>query len=146
MTNQISIEPANLKNRDAIIDLLVSEKLPVEDLLSELENFFIAKDDSVVIGVVGLEIYGDIGLLRSLVVKKEYRNRKIASGLIDDLENFARKSQLKNIFLLTETAEGFFKQKGYLTIARREAPEPLKKSSEFSHVCPSTAALMKKRL
>jgi amino-acid N-acetyltransferase len=125
---------------------LKSEKHPSEDLSGDLANFFVAKDNALVVGAIGLEIYGDDGLLRSLVVKKEYRNSKIASGLIIDLENFARRLDLKNIFLLTETAENYFKQKGYLAIDRSEAPESLWKSSEFSHVCPSTAVLMQKTL
>jgi amino-acid N-acetyltransferase len=146
MTTQISIEKADRKHREAIIHLLKSEKLPVEDLAGQLEHFFIAKDNGLVVGAIGLEIYENNGLLRSLVVKKEYRKMKIGSGLINELENFGRKSGLNNFYLLTETAENYFKEKEYEVITRIAAPESIKQSMEYSQVCPSTAVLMKKTL
>jgi arsenate reductase (thioredoxin) len=48
--------------------------------------------------------------------------------------------------LLTETAEIFFARKGYHTVDRKDAPAEIQASSEFSHLCPSSAVLMKKTL
>jgi len=146
MANQIPIEPVNNKFREAIVALLESEKLPVHDLSPELDNFFIATDNGHVVGAIGLEIYKDDGLLRSLVVKKDYRKMKTGARLINELENFGRRSGLKNIYLLTESAEDYFKKKGYLKINRRNVPDSIKASSEWSLVCPDTAVLMQKTL
>ncbi|WP_295716675.1 hypothetical protein [Mucilaginibacter sp.] len=50
--------------RDSIVQLLKAAKLPVEDLPLSLDEFSIAlNDNNDVIGVVGLEIYGDYALL-----------------------------------------------------------------------------------
>lgn len=146
MLNQIDIIPASLEYREAIIRLLQSAGLPVEDLPDGLQNFYTALDNGFVVGVVGLETYGRNGLLRSLVVKPEYREKKIAAALVNQVERTSRNLGLANIYLLTETAEDYFIKKGYEPIAREEAPGPLKQSSEFSHICPSTAALMQKKL
>lgn len=146
MPNTIDINQANSKNREAIVSLLQSASLPVEDLPQELQHFFIATDNRYVIGAIGLETYERNGLLRSLVVKPEYRKMKIAAGLINELEKLARTLGLQNIYLLTETAQNYFSMKGYETIGRDDAPESLKQSTEFSHVCPSSAILMKKML
>jgi amino-acid N-acetyltransferase len=146
MGNKIDINQANSKNREAIVSLLQSEGLPVEDLSQELRHFFIATDSRYVIGAIGLETYERNGLLRSLVVKPEYRKMKIAASLVSELEKLAKTLGLQNIYLLTETAQDYFSKKGYETIARDLAPETLKQSTEFSHVCPGSAILMKKTL
>lgn len=146
MTRQIDISRANFKNREAIISLLQSAGLPVEDIPTDLQHFFTATENGLVIGVIGLETYERNGLLRSLVVKPEYRNMKIAAALVSEIEKLAKTLGLLDIYLLTETAQDYFLAKGFETIARNEAPESLKRSTEFSHVCPASAVLMKKRL
>jgi amino-acid N-acetyltransferase len=144
MSNQIDIRPVNLKFRNAIISLLQSAELPVIDLPAELPNFLMAIDKGFVVGGIGLEIYERNGLLRSLVVKPEYRRLKIAAGLISELEKLAKGLGVNTMYLLTETARDYFVRKGYEIVDRNDAPESLKQSSEFSHVCPTTAVLLKK--
>jgi len=146
MQNTITITAADPKYREAIINLLQAERLPVEDLPVNLPNFFIAMDNGLVLGAIGMEIYGRDGLLRSLVVKSEYRKMKIAAGLINEVEKLGRCIGLHTIYLLTETAQKYFAGKGYQLIERKEAPQLLQHSPEFSHVCPASAALMKKYL
>src|SRR5688572_5630971 len=108
MLNQIIISPVKRTYTEAVVSLLQSEGLPVADLPPGLPDFFIAIDNGTVIGAIGLEVYERDGLLRSLVVKKEYRKMNIAAGLVDELEKMARGKGLKNIYLLTETAQGYF--------------------------------------
>jgi amino-acid N-acetyltransferase len=146
MGNQIQIVPVDPTYRDAIISLLQSERLPVSDLPPDLRHFLMATDNGMVVGGIGLEIYERNGLLRSLVVKPEYRNKRIAEDLISQLEKLARDQGLHAIYLLTETAPDYFSKKGYAIIPRSDAPESLQQSSEFSHVCPTTAVLMRKKL
>ena len=123
-----------------------SEKLPVEDLPADLDNFFIALDHDNVIGAIGLEKYNHCGLLRSLVVNKDYRNEKIAANLVLHLEKKAKDLGVDCIYLLTETAPGYFTKKGYEKIKREEVPADLLGSSEFSHVCPQSAIVMQKHI
>lgn len=130
--------------REDIITLLSSEKLPAGDLPATLENFLMAVQDDELIGVIGLEIYSNYGLLRSLVVKPAFRNQNIAGKLIAQIETLAGSKDLKTIFLLTETATDYFARKGYEKISRNDVPEEVQQSSEFSHVCPQSAIVMKK--
>lgn len=133
-----------LNYRDSIVTLLSSEKLPVEDLPPILENFLAATEGNELTGVIGLEIYGDYGLLRSLAVKPAFRNQNIAGRLIAQIEIFAASRGLKVIFLLSETAPDYFARKGYQKITRSEVPAEVQRSTEFSHVCPHSAIVMKK--
>ncbi|MFL5747170.1 MAG: arsenic resistance N-acetyltransferase ArsN2 [Niastella sp.] len=142
--SQIKIAKAGNEQRQAIITLLQSEKLPVEDLPASMENFFVALNADKVIGAIGLEQYDNCGLLRSMVVDKEYRNKNTASQLLQELETYAIALSIDCMYLLTETAPGYFGKKGYQKIAREEAPRAIHASSEFSHVCPVSAIVMKK--
>jgi amino-acid N-acetyltransferase len=138
------IEAINCKN--SAIAMLTAEKLPINDLSSQLENFFVALEDDEVIGVAGLEIYGDYGLLRSLAVLPAFRSRGVAGNLVRQIENLAVTKSLKAIYLLTETAPEYFKRKEYMQIARTDVPEEVQQSSEFSYACPQSAIVMMKTL
>jgi len=129
-----------------IIDLLRAEGLPTDDLPQKLENFVLSIEEEGISGVCGLEIYSKYGLLRSLAVVKTHCNKGIAGQLIRQIEQNAVSNGLRNIYLLTETASAYFLNKGYENVARENVPEEIKQSTEFSHVCPVSAIVMKKDL
>lgn len=145
-TFQTTITKATESQRESIISLLQTEKLPVDDLPASLNNFLVAMDNNTVVGAIGLELYGDCGLLRSMVVAKDHRNKNIASQLVQRLEDYATTVGIECVYLLTETAPQYFERKGYQRITRDEVPKELQASSEFSHVCPVSAIVMKKIL
>ena len=142
----MTIQKAIAENRNDIINLLESQKLPSDDLPPVLENFFVATEERQVVGVIGMEGYGSYGLLRSMVVHPDHRNRQIAEKLVQQLEQRARDSGITTIYLLTETAETYFNKRGYVLTTRDDVPQVLLQSSEFSHVCPVSATVMKKDL
>jgi amino-acid N-acetyltransferase len=128
------------------MSLLESEGLPVKDLPGELHNFLVSINDARIIGVIGLERYENYGLLRSLVVDRNFRNKDVASALVGELESLADSLELDAIYLLTETAPNYFERKGYKRIERNEVPLPVQSSSEFSSTCPVSAIVMKKSI
>ncbi|EHQ24399.1 arsenic resistance N-acetyltransferase ArsN2 [Mucilaginibacter paludis] len=132
--------------RASVINLLKAEKLPFEDLPDSLENFLVTIINHEITGIVGLECYGNVGLLRSMMVAPRFRGRGIAHTLIQHAENLGRNNKLKAIYLLTETASGYFSRKGYQQIARDIVPDEIKQSSEYDGVCPQTAIVMGKSL
>lgn len=132
--------------RDQIITLLATERLPFDDLPKRLDNFFVMLAEDAVIAVAGMEVYGRSTLLRSVVVKNEYRNQGIATQMIEKVMEAARSKELARVFLLTETAKDYFLNNGFEIINREVVPPLVKRSSEFSTVCPSTATVMLKTL
>ena len=132
--------------RAEIIALLQSQQLPVEDLPSQLSDFFVAQEDGKVIGLIGMEQYGEYGLLRSMVVHPDFRNQQIAAALVDTLEQRATATGIKALYLLTETAAAYFSKKGFSTVQRDVVPDAVKVSTEFSHVCPVSATVMVKQI
>jgi amino-acid N-acetyltransferase len=142
----MKIIQAHQTHRQAIIELLKAEKLPVDDLPGNLDHFFVASIDDEIIGAIGLELYPPFGLLRSMVVQKDHRNQKVAEALVQTLEKHAINLKVSSIYLLTETASTYFDKRNYQRVERTDVPDEIKGSTEFSSVCPVSAIVMKKSL
>ena len=136
---------ASEEKRAAIKELLQSNNLPTEDLPVCLNHFFIALEAETVIGIIGMERYDDVALLRSLVVHSNHRDKRIAETLVEMLEKLSISAGIRTMYLLTETAENYFYKKGYTTILRDEVPMNVLQSSEFRYVCPASAIVMRKQ-
>jgi amino-acid N-acetyltransferase len=141
---ELLIRKANDKDHLYVLELLASENLPVEDLSATLDNFFISEADGKIVGCIGMEVYGKNALLRSMAVKKEYRNNNIASSLVDRLFQQASVLGIRSMFLITTTAEEYFKKKGFFPIERTKVPKAVLQSKEFNGLCPSSAVIMRK--
>jgi amino-acid N-acetyltransferase len=125
--------------------LLDIEFLPSADITEEaLEHFLVCRDQTGVAGVIGLQILGEVALLRSLVVSSERMGCGIGKGLVTAAEALAAELRVRSIYLLTATAADFFAYRGYRRIGREEAPQEIRATQEFSSLCPSTAVLMVK--
>ena len=127
---------------DAFRSLLKSSNLPYLDLNFKDHLLIGYYNENELVGTGGLEIYGQYALLRSLAVKIDVRDLSLGSFITKDLISQARKKSLKAIYLLTETAQGFFAIKGFKDTARDKVPDNVRMSSEFSNVCPASAACM----
>jgi amino-acid N-acetyltransferase len=129
------------------VALLQSQGLPVSDITDEhLEHFFFTGSDNSPTGLVGVEIYGTDALLRSLVVAETARAQGIGSALVKPVEEYASARRVATMYLLTTTAETFFKRLGYEYIDRSQASLSIGRTSEFASLCPASSAFMIKRL
>ncbi|HEY5850451.1 MAG TPA: arsenic resistance N-acetyltransferase ArsN2 [Lysobacter sp.] len=126
--------------------LLTSASLPVEDLDEASVHFIVAGDGDEPLGAIGLETFGNVGLLRSMVVRPEARGSGIGGRLVEALEGHARGIGMDQLVLLTQTAETFFANLGYAVIAREAAPSAVQRSAEFRSICPASAICMTKQL
>lgn len=126
----------------AFRSLLKSSNLPADDLNYKKDLLVGYVEDGEMVGTGGLEIYGEYGLLRSLSVRLGTRGKALGTAITEYIIDEARKRNLKGIYLLTETAHGFFLRKGFSDVSRENVPDVLKASSEFSYVCGVTAAAM----
>ncbi|MDX1404198.1 MAG: arsenic resistance N-acetyltransferase ArsN2 [Woeseiaceae bacterium] len=145
--NMPILRRASAEDWDAVRDLLRASDLPTEDLGPDrLDGFLIAEDDGVIVGLIGLELLGDVGLLRSLVVEKKARRAGLGSKLVGALESAAETAGVTELWLLTIDAQDFFQRHNYEIVSRETAPESVRGSEEFSALCPDTAYLMCKSL
>ena len=126
--------------------LLEAAALPVADLASARPEFFGLHDAAGLVGVIGLERHGQAALLRSLAVRDDQRGRGFGTTLVRALEARAPGLDVRQLWLLTTTAEPFFRQLGYEPAARNSAPLPIRQTAEFRGICPTTAVCMTKVL
>jgi len=143
---EMEIRKAARKDLPLIEDLLRANGLPYEDVPSKVDSFLIGCIGTETIGIGGVEIFGRQGLLRSLVVKEEFRGKGLGKALCRLLEGHAASNGVEELYLLTTTAAGFFRKLGFSKIERGSAPEAIKSSDEFARLCPATAICMSKRI
>jgi amino-acid N-acetyltransferase len=127
---------------EAFRALLKASGLPADDLDYGKDLLVGYYEGDALVGTGGLEIYGPYALLRSLSVKMGIRGKAVGTTITEYLLAEAKKRNLKGIYLLTETAHGFFVKKGFKDIPRDSVPEEVKRSAEFSKLCPNSAAVM----
>ena len=142
-----TIERATQADRKPIEQLLADCGGPTEDLVGSWhESFLVAQDCRVITGVVGLETYGSLGLVRSLATLPGHRGQGIASELVERVEERARAVGIVWIYGLTTTAEAFFVKRGYERVDRSEVPEAIRDTAEFRELCPETAVCLRKEV
>lgn len=141
----MNIAPLTQNNFSSALHLLKKNNLPTEDI-SEVTKLFVLEDEQRVVGTIALEHSGTEALLRSLSVDQEKRNNGYGKALVDFIEDHAKYQGVKDLYLLTTTADQFFTKHGYTVVDRSTVPEFIQSTSEFSSVCPSSAIVMKKKL
>jgi amino-acid N-acetyltransferase len=124
--------------------LLADCGLPDEDAGNHIEHFLIARSDDDVAGVVGLEMAGPAALLRSLAVAEKYRGQGLAKLLYDRILAYANARRIETLYLLTLTAGGFFRRRGFTKTERSSAPQKIATTREFATLCPDSAEFMVK--
>jgi len=142
METIIQIQKATTDQFDSVCQLLATENLPTVDINPLLENFFVAIDNNAISGVIGMDKYGQAGLLRSAIVRKDYRNTGVASALVNHLFEHAKSRGIQSLYLITNTAEEYFKKKGFEKISRNDVPAEVLQSKEFNGLCPASSAIM----
>ena len=136
------IQKARPGDAGEIEELLKASGLPVEGAGAHMEHFFVARDGGSLAGVIGLELYGTDGLLRSLAVRGSDRTKGIGSSLYLRLVDEARALGLRRLVLLTTTAEAYFGSRGFRKVGRDSIKGALRESAEFRGACPDSAVCM----
>lgn len=127
----------------AVERLLAANRLPTAGVPLSLRNFLVAEDGGAIIGAIGLELFGDTALLRSAVVEESARGTGIGSRLVEGALARAAELRVRELYLLTTSAEKYFPRFGFTLIPRDAAPAAMTSSAEFTGACPASAVLMK---
>jgi len=135
----ISIQKAKLEDIDTLCELLDElfsmevEFIPNFDLQSKglktiiesksLGDIFVAKEDEKVIAMVNIlytystALGSPVAIFEDMIVNKEYRGRKIATKLMEYIQNHLKQNGFKRLTLITDTdnkrAQEFYKKSGF---------------------------------
>lgn len=142
--SSISINHAQTKDFEPIINLLHQYNLVIQDINLSRQYFIVLNDGDKTCACGAIEFYQPYGLIRSVAVTPDNAKRGYASKIISKLEKVASSNEITELYLLTETAESFFTKLGFKKIDRELAPDTIKQTNQFSELCPMTATVMTK--
>jgi amino-acid N-acetyltransferase len=150
MTVDSPIEVASKKDLPGVIVLLQDTGLPPDGIEPHIDNFLIirsphrASGREVLVGCVGLEVYENYALLRSLAVHPDFRRRGIGMSLVRRITDNAKVRGINQLYLLTDTAEDFFRNLGFNPVDRVDVPSTVRQSIEFTTLCLSATSMTKR--
>lgn len=148
---EFDVRPAAASDLASVLSLLTTAGLPTEGVEAGFGPSYAtasrpAPNVPRIIGAAGVERYGDSGLLRSAVVDPAFRGMNVGQLLMRNRIEWARMQNIRQLFLLTTTAESFFPRFGFEKVDRVEVPEEVRASLEFCSVCPASATVMRLQL
>jgi len=146
LSDQPKLEPASPSDLEEIRRLLDGADLPSVDVGEHLAGFLVARASRDLAGVVGVEAHGADALLRSLCVVADRRGGGLGRALCAGAEAVARGGGAHELYLLTTNAHAYFERQGFAVRTREDAAPAIRGTAEFRTLCPSTAAVMSKRL
>ena len=141
--SEIHITPATAADIGAIKSILVANDLPTAGVDDHWKTFLVARDGDKIVACGGAEAYQFAALIRSVAVLPEHRSHGIGRKIVRQLLDRLASRGLREFYLLTTTAEEYFKKRGFKTIDRDEVHPQLMSSREFQGACPDTAVCMR---
>lgn len=143
MVDEITITPATAADLGPIQELLVANGLPTAGVDEHWKTFIVARDGEKIVACGGAEAYQVVALIRSVAVHSDYRSHGIGRRIVRQLLDRLASRGLREFYLLTTTAEGYFRKRGFKPIDRDEVHPQLLSSRELQDACPSTAVCMR---
>ena len=132
-TSQIVNLILNIQQNEFQVPITINEQQDLLNIASFYQqgkgNFWVAKSDEEVVGTIALIDCGeDVGTIRKMFVKKEFRGKEfgIAQRLLDILEESSRENDIKNLYLGTlerlQAAIRFYERNGFTLIEKQNLP------------------------
>ncbi len=143
MIETYSINPAQASDISPVSVLLAGVELPTHGVEVHINNFLVARAGATVIGCIGMEIYGQSCLLRSLAVHPDHRGQGLGSRLMAESIARAREQGIKQAVVLTHTVERLAARFGFERISRSSVDPRLAGSWEFQADCCQTAVCLR---
>jgi amino-acid N-acetyltransferase len=138
----VLIDPATPTDLPALLALLTASGLPHAGLAEHLATGLVARTTDALVGSAALELYGPSALLRSVAVAPALRGQGLGQRLTSAALALARAYGVRQIYLLTTTAEGYFPRFGFTPIARATVDPAVQASVEFTSACPANARVL----
>ncbi len=142
----VELRTASATDLEAVFGLLDRSGLPTAGVADNFSQFLVAEADGRLVGVVGLELYGQSALLRSAAVEESWRGSGVGRVLVERALDLARERGIDDVYLLTTTAEHYFPKFGFVCVRRDEVAQGVRSSVEFQTACPASATAMRKHV
>jgi XTP/dITP diphosphohydrolase len=142
LANLPQVRPARPSDLGPLLAMLSGAELPTAGVPPSLSTFLVADVSDRLVGAIGLERYDRVALLRSAVVAADARGRGIGAMLVEEILARARSWGVREVYLLTTTADDWFPRFGFTRVDRAALPAVLGASEELKGACPDSAVAM----
>jgi amino-acid N-acetyltransferase len=139
---RLDVGPARESEVPSVRGLLRASGLPDAGIDAIGETLVVAREGGEVVGCAALELYRPSALLRSVAVDQDWRGSGLGIVLTRAALDLARELGVQRVYLLTETAAGFFPRFGFRPVSRTDIELDVLASEEFTLLCPDTAQAM----
>jgi len=140
---EVRIAPAVAADVGEIKKLLETNELTLAGVDEHWKTFVVARDGGRLVGCGGSETYANAALIRSVAVAPEYRGHGFGRQIVRQLLDRLSSCGIREFYLLTTTAQGYFTKRGFKKCDRDEVNPQLLASREFQDACPDTATVMR---
>ena len=136
-----SARPDDLASIDALI---MAEHLPAFRTGEFLETFLVLEREGRLVGCVGLEVYGEAALLRSVITSPELRGQGYGDVLVRKAFDEAQRRGVKKLYLFTMDKAPFFARHGFERCTMDDFELAARQCSQYSILVdhPEVAALL----
>ncbi|WP_155301183.1 GNAT family N-acetyltransferase [Cupriavidus necator] len=142
MQTDVRLRSASPSDWPQIAALLDQCSLHSDDPLPSVESFHVALCDVRIVGCAAAERHGTSIVIRSVAVDPAYRDRGVASRLVEALLMHARGTEVRHALLLSASAPAYFARWGFSHIPVDEAPAEVQGSAEFRNAVQTSALCM----
>ncbi len=124
-------QPGDLEGIRKLLDTTGLDWRDIGD--DDYKNFLVLKNEEGIVGCIGLEIYSEDAILRSLSVNPSFRGQGYGWMLAETEIEYARHRGVRRIYLMSpETASDFFAEKlGFRVIDLSTVADAVAQSSTF---------------
>jgi amino-acid N-acetyltransferase len=137
---------ANPTDKNQIRRLLSECGLPTLYIHRHIKSFMVAKVGNRIVGVIGVEVHGRVGLLRSLCVDQSYRGQGIAKMLNAEILAYACMRKIDRLYMFTLSAEKFASKLGFHKIDKKRIPKSIRSTWQFRRLSPYPVVCMMKKI
>jgi amino-acid N-acetyltransferase len=115
----------------AIEQLLSAASLPPLQVKEFVDTFWVLEQNGDVCGAAGIELYGDVAHLRSVVIAPSLRGTGEGDRLVREALTFAQQNGVRRVYLFTMTAAPFFARYGFQPLAMDDFEPAARESWQF---------------
>jgi N-acetylglutamate synthase-like GNAT family acetyltransferase len=119
-----------------LVNFLEKANLGTEGVKETVEYFLLMEDENGSLrATLGVEPFGENGLLRSLVISAGMKENEILT-LFEQILRLTKEKNISNLFLATNkhTSVPFFEMLGFSTIEEENLPEDLYQSEHIKNI------------
>jgi N-acetylglutamate synthase-like GNAT family acetyltransferase len=119
-----------------LVNFLEKANLGTEGVKETVEYFLLMEDENGSLrATLGVEPFGENGLLRSLVISAGMKENEILA-LFEQILRLTKEKNISNLFLATNkhTSVPFFEMLGFSTIEEEDLPEDLYQSEHIKNI------------